>query len=352
MNKIETKTKARSARVAISKYIPAQLSFWPEKKRAIANELARCALFRAGDNRAPRVQYDNTSLFMLGEGALTYKGEELRTQDEDIFVTLAHGARKLPSGKMVVKITSSQICLQNNWRQDQRYYNHIFLSIQRMKGGIINIYSRRLAKALACERALEEGASDEELARLYDELEAFDRDAFNGKDQGQDTSSSRKDGKDDKLGGMMLSLVSGEPTFTNVKSLKDNIPQGNLHWEITLDSRLVSLFAKPYLTLVDREARLALTNTGKGLQKYFSSHAKPYAVLLRSLEKFLGLSYEDIAALKYFLNEQFKALVEHGVIQSYSFSKSADGTDWLVSVERMPPEAETPSDAETDTQSE
>jgi hypothetical protein len=322
---VQDMLKARSAAAEVRKYVPQQLAFWSEDRRAIANELARSALFQCRDNRKPRAYFDNIQLFMLGEGALTYKGEELRSKDEDLFVTLAHRARDLPSGQMIVRLTSSDICKMNDWRQDQRYYNDIFLSIQRMKGGVITVFSRRLAKALKCQRAIDAGASDEELTRLHDELIAF-----------EDSVSAvvPLDQKGEEVAGMMLSLISGEPTFTGATTIKDGVPQGNLSWEITLDKKLVSLFAKPYLTLVDFKARQALSATGKRLQAYFLSHKKPYAVKLRSLEKMLGLNFADLGALKFNLTSQFDDLMALGVIAGYEFAKAADGADWLVTVTR------------------
>jgi|GEM_PF-3148982 len=325
MAEASNKLKVLSAEVQLRKYIPEQLSFWPEDRRAIANELARSALFSCRDHRKPRAYFDNIPLFMLGEGGMTYKGEELRSKDEDLFVTLAHCARELPSGKMVVHLTSSDICKMNEWPQDQRYYKEIFQSIQRMKGGILTLFSRRLTKVLKCQRALDAGASNEELTRLHDELAAFEESA-------SFVVPLNKNGEE--IAGMMLSFISGEPTFTGAKSIKEGIPQGNLSWEITLDKKLVSLFAKPYLTLVDFKARQALSATGKRLQAYFLSHKKPYPVKLRSLEKMLNLNFSDLGALKFNLTAQFEDLKKHCVITSYEFTKSADGSDWLVTVTR------------------
>lgn len=328
MAEITAKMKVHSAKAEVRKYVPEQLSFWPEDRRAIANELARSALFQCRDNRKPRAYFDNVPLFMLGEGALSYKGEELRTKDEDLFVTLAHRARDLPSGKMIVQLTSSDICKMNDWRQDQRYYNDIFLSIQRMKGGVITVFSRRLAKALKCQRALDAGASNEELTRLHDELIAFEN---------LTTLELPLDQKGEEVAGMMLSLIGGEPTFNGATSVKNGIPQGNLSWEITLDKKLVSLFAKPYLTLVDFKSRQVLTATGKRLQAYFLSHKRPHPVKLRSLEKMLGLNFGNLGALKFNLAAQLEDLKKHQIIATYEFKKSSDGTDWLVTVTRNVP---------------
>lgn len=321
-----TKANARAASVLIRKYVPIHFPPWAEKRRAIANELARCALIRCGDGRKPRIYFENEQLFMLGEGALFYTGEELRTQDEDIWLTLSHRARNLPSEKMTIRISNSEICLQNKWRQDQRYYTAIFKSMQRMKGGVITIISRRLAKALKCQAALDRNASEEELAALYEELQAFD----------EQKESGLSAEKDEKTAGMLLSLISGEPVFTNATKVIDGIPQGNLHWEITLDKKLVALFAQPYLTLVDFETRTKLSSKGKRLQTYFSSHKNPYGVLLRSLEQMLGMAFGNGAALKYALTIEFEALKDAGVIENYTYEKSKDGKDWLVTVIRPP----------------
>jgi len=306
--------------------VPSQLAFWPENQRAVANELARAALFLCRDNRKKREFFDNESLYVLGEGAITYKGEELRERDEDIWMSLTHCAREMSAGKLIVSVSSSDICKQNEWRQDQRYYDEIFKSIQRMKGGVIGVYSKRLAKALKYEKALQAKASDSELARLHDELRSAEERIAEGHEI-----------HDDELGGMMMSLISGDPTFTGAKSLKNNIPQGNLQWEIVLDKKIVSLFAKPFLTLVDNQIRQALSGTGKRLHTYFSSHQKPYPVKLRNLEKMLGLNFGQLNALKSNITSHLKQMQEEGAIYDYSFKKTVDDTDWLVTVNRYPP---------------
>ncbi len=325
LDAVNAKLKVRTAEAAIRKYVPEQLQFWPDDRRAIANELARCALFQCRNDNEAREYLDNVELYVLGEGSMTYKGEELRTKDEDLFVTLAHCARDLPSGKMVVRITSSEICRMNGWRQSQQYFNLIFQSVQRMKGGVITVFSRRLAKALKCQRALDAGASDTELAQLYDELEAFEN---------AERSLLTLEEKGEEVGGIMVSLISGDPTFTGGKCVKDGIPQGSLSWEITLDKKLVSLFARPYLTLVDFQTRKELSGTGKRLQAYYLSHKKPLDVKLRNLEKMLGRKNKSLAALKFQIGEELEILKAKGDIEEFSFKKSADGTDWLVCVSR------------------
>jgi hypothetical protein len=324
-NAREKKLKATTASRQAAALVPLQMAFWSDERRAVSNELARSAIWSRRDIRTKRAYYDNIGLFMLGEGSVTYKGEELRTNDEDIFVSLAHFSRDLPSGKLIVRTTSSDICKLNGWRQSQHYYDQIFLSIQRMKGGVITVFSRRIAQAIKCQRALADGASDETLARLYDELNAVEKAAL---------ASNGQVSGDAEMGGMMLNLIAGEPTMTGAKGLKKNIPQGNLQWEIHLDKNLVTLFAKPYLTIIEARARAQLADAGKGLQAYFASHREPYPVKLRSLEKLLSLNIKDLSALKQNIKGHLETMKRIGVIEDFSFSRSADKSDWLVSVTR------------------
>lgn len=308
--KTQDRTKAQSARTELKLRVPKQMAFWPDHRRAIANELARSSLFSCRDVRAPRRQFQNAKLFMLGDGVITYTGEELRGRDEDLFLTLAHLARATDAGNLVVKVTNAQLCKLIGWRQDQRFYNEIFKSVQRLKGAVVTLMSRRLTKVLACEEALAAGASEEVLARLYDDLQAFD----NG------------DATTPKVGvsGIMLSMLDGEATFTGEGELIDEIPQGNLNWTIRLDRRMVALFAKPYLTLVDLDTRKALSHTARRLQAYYLSHKEAHDVLLASLAQMLDINM-PAHKLKPLIENCLIALREHGVIADYEFYDNSIG---------------------------
>ncbi|MFK3740910.1 plasmid replication initiator TrfA [Massilia sp. TN1-12] len=317
---VTDKLKQRVAASKIEKYTPAQMSFWPEERRAIANELARSALFSCADVRKPRRHFKSEKLFVLGTGAVTYTGEELRSSDEDIFLALAHAARALSTDDMTVRISNAQLCKLTGKRQMQHYYTEIFRAIERLKGGVITVYSARLTKALACERAREEGAAPEVLAQLYADLEEFER-----REQLNLLSP------EDKLSGMMMSLVDGDPIFSGATKVVDGIPQGNLSWEIKLNKRLTTLFAESYLTLVDFEARKNLSAGARRLQAYFGSHRQPNAVLAESLAKMLRLetSKKDTPrVIRRYLDE----LIEAGVLSHGEVVEGAGGK--LVKVTR------------------
>lgn len=337
---VTDKLKQRIAATQIDKYTPAQMAFWPEERRAIANELARSALFSCVDVRKPRRHFKSEKLFVLGSGAVTYTGEELRSNDEDIFLALAHAARALSSGNMTVRISNAHLCKLTGKRQMQHYYNEIFRSIERLKGGVITVYSGRLTKALACERAREEGAAPEVLARLYAELEEYERREEMGLLS-----------PDDKLSGLMMSLIDGDPVFSGGSRVVDDIPQGNLSWEITLNRKLTTLFAESYLTLVDFEARKRLSAGARRLQAYFSSHRQPNAVLAESLAKMLRLeiSKKDTPrVIRRYLEELMTAgvLAKGELVDSRTGGKLVQVTRAGQATQNDPPETQNDPPAE------
>jgi hypothetical protein len=329
------KLQQRVAAASINKYTPKQLAFWPEERRAIANELARCALFVCSSTRKPRQYYDRRVLYSLGSAKVSYKGEELRSLDEDVFLSLAHAARSMQAKNMTIKISNSQICKLAGRRQSQHYYNEIYSSILRLQSAVITVYSARLTKALACERALEEGAAPEVLARLYAELAEFER-----------REELSLPSPDDKVSGLSMNLIEGETEFTNGEPPIDDIPQGNLEWTITLNSRLVTLFADPYLTLVDFEVRKLLSPGARRLQAYFCSHRKPNDVLASSLSKLLGLELSK-GELNRTMQRYLDELVTVGVLASGELVNAAKKGEKLVKVTR-PTQNDTSEDGQND----
>lgn len=306
---VEQVTKARSANALMNKLAPVQMAFWSDHVRAVANELANCALFSCRDKRKPRDHYSNARLFSLrSDVVVTYTGEELRSHDQDVWLAIAHACREFPAGNLVLTITSSEICKINGWEPKQQYYTEIYKSIQRLGATKLTVYSKRLAKARACEQARRAGASMEVLNQLYEELENFDK--------------LEKPPEDGEVSGVMLSMIGAKVEFDGGKDVIDDIPRGNLKWRIPLDQDMLSLFAKPFLTLMPRETRQKLSLGAKILQGYYMSHARPNDVLLSSLAKLLNLDPESPPGNQYrTVLERLQELVDHGVLTSFTPAK-------------------------------
>ena len=74
--------------------LPAQLPLWPNGVRGIPNSIARSALFNVSSLRkGERKHYKQREIAALGGISITYTGEELRQDDEDVFLQILHLAR-------------------------------------------------------------------------------------------------------------------------------------------------------------------------------------------------------------------------------------------------------------------
>jgi hypothetical protein len=78
-----------------------RLPFWPESQRSAPNEIVRSALFNARNRKQPRQYLSNADIYVVGDGKITYTGEELRQDDETVWLHLIHLARNVPAGELI-----------------------------------------------------------------------------------------------------------------------------------------------------------------------------------------------------------------------------------------------------------
>jgi hypothetical protein len=72
----------------------ALLPLWPNGVRGIPNAIARSALFNVASLRkGERKNYRQREISALNGISITYTGEELRQDDEDVFLQILHLAR-------------------------------------------------------------------------------------------------------------------------------------------------------------------------------------------------------------------------------------------------------------------
>ncbi|WP_420915446.1 plasmid replication initiator TrfA [Burkholderia glumae] len=74
--------------------LPVQLPLWAPRKRGLPNPLARCALFTASGKTEPRIDFKRSVIASLEGYEIAYTGEELRQDDQDVFLQLVHVARQ------------------------------------------------------------------------------------------------------------------------------------------------------------------------------------------------------------------------------------------------------------------
>jgi hypothetical protein len=314
---LDLKTKARTMEAELKRFAPVQLPYWHDEVRAIANELTRCALVSTKTGGAPRRYYHNERLFTLGgdDAAVTMTGEEIRGNDWKTFLTLAHLAREQKAGDLVVRVKSSTICKLNNWATRQTYYTEIYNSMLRLSAVSLMIYSRRLTKMRAYEKARAAVGSVEMLAAMYDEIRAIEEQELAATD----------------VSGMQLRMIDSGVRFTGGKAPIDDVPQGDLAWEIPMDPNMILLFAKEWLTLVDETAQSEMSAGAVILQAYYCGHKIPNNVYVKNLARLLQLTCSP-KEQKRIVKQRLQELVDHKVLVKFWFSQGRDGE--LVHVER------------------
>ena len=82
--------------------LAAQLPAWGDEIRGMANEVLRSSLFNARNRNQPRQYLKNEAIAIIDKSAsIIYTGEELRQNDESVWLQLIHMARKVPIGSPV-----------------------------------------------------------------------------------------------------------------------------------------------------------------------------------------------------------------------------------------------------------
>ena len=83
------KARAKKRDELAARHAAGQLALWPESERGIPNELVRCAVFSAKNRKERRDMYRaNAPLVVpvIGGGEVIYTGEELRQDDETVWM--------------------------------------------------------------------------------------------------------------------------------------------------------------------------------------------------------------------------------------------------------------------------
>lgn len=156
----ESKIKAiaakanRNARVARHKVLAdlhadGQLSLWREEERGIPNELVRCALFPAKNRKEKREMYKASAPLtvpIIGGGQVLYYGEELRQDDETVWMQLVHLSKEARCEW--VSFTPHSFIQNIGWPVKKDSYARLLASIRRLSGGGLEVYSQRFDRGM------------------------------------------------------------------------------------------------------------------------------------------------------------------------------------------------------------
>jgi hypothetical protein len=239
------------------KLLCAQLPLWPESTRALPNEIVRSALFNARNRNTPRQQLKQALIPVIGEGKITYTGEELRQDDETVWLQLVHEAKEQPLGKLI-EFTPYSMCKKIGWSISGQSYKRLREVLTRLQATALAIYSKRLGQGVSLSMvpffAWQDDASGESLAR----------------------------------------------------------------WQVRIAPELVLLFADVQFTRLEWVQRLALPDgLATWLHGYLASHRNPYPIKIDTIRVGAGLADATKSDIKKTVKNALNALVSVRFLSGY-----------------------------------
>lgn len=203
-----------------------QLPLWQDQVRGAPNEILRSALFLPSNRNVPRAYQRDAEIALIGDGSLRYTGEELRQDDEPVWLQLLHLCRGKPLGSPVefppaAFLRAVRRC--HNRNPSSKDYKWLADTITRFTATAVVIQSSRLKKKV--------GLSMVRRFLFQDEL------------------------------GSRLS-----------------------RWQVWIEPEMAELFGGLYYTQIEWEMRLVLpSGLTTWLMGFFSTHRKPFPVRLETL---------------------------------------------------------------------
>lgn len=209
--------------------IARQLPLWAESVRCMPNEFVRCALFNAKNRNMPRTYLKNEKIAILGGGSITYTGQELRQDDETVFLYLMHLARTKPVDNEYIEFTPYSFLKAIGWKISKEGYERLRDSLTRMQATALAIHSPRLKM------------------------------------------------------GVSLSMI---PKF----EWQDDEDKTLKYYKVQLPKELITLFAGNHYSKIEWEQRQKLpVGIATWLHSYYTSHANPFPLKISYLMSGAGI---------------------------------------------------------------
>ncbi len=116
------------------------------------NEILRSALFNARNRNQPRRYFKNEAIAIIDQSArITFTGEELRQNDESVWLQLIHLAKEVPIGSPVEFTAYSmvQALRVTKSKPNPGHIERLCESLRRMQATSLAIHSKRLARGVS-----------------------------------------------------------------------------------------------------------------------------------------------------------------------------------------------------------
>jgi hypothetical protein len=232
-----------------------QLPIWSAEHRALPNAFARSALFNVANSRkGERDNYKRRSIATLRGATLTYTGEELRQDDEDVYLQVLHLARLQHLGTEV-QFSAYAMIRDLEWTSNGRSYKRLIDSLDRLKASAVAV------------------------------------------------TVERPDGSRENYTGSLIRAFRWKETGVDAPSRS---------WTVLLEPEIVALFSPNSYSRLDWQMRLKLPPMAKWLHSFYITHQNPYSYKVETLRELSGSEVKELRQFRHRLKKNLELLTELG----------------------------------------
>lgn len=233
---------------------PFELPHVPNNKRIIPNDMIRSSLFTIANHNCQRVYLKNHKVASFRSTDIVYTGEELRQDDEDVWLQLIYIASQ--SKESAITFRPYAFLSQIGWPQRTQYRDRLKTSLTRMSATTLEIFNHYFEK------------------------------------------------------GIGFSLVRKFEWYSDNKQLS--------YWKVWLEPEVIKLFSElgKMYSKIHWEQRKKLKPLAKWLHAFYSSHAEPEPIHLLRLMALSGSKTKNIKHFKEIARDAFLELIQIGFLNN------------------------------------
>lgn len=239
------------------------LPVWQNTYRALPNAIARSALFNTANLRSggERAFFNAIEIASTNDIVLTYTGEELRQDDEDVFLQVLHLAKEQKLGEDI-GFTANSMVVSLGWTRNSESYRRLHGCMRRLKATAVELTMGRVG--------------------------------FSG------------------------SLLS------SFQWREDEFGDPSREWRVSLDRNIVKLFDPDTYSLIHWPTRLSLPPMARWLHSYYSTHRDPFPVSVELLYRLTGSRIAEMKSFRFKLKQALQVLVKAGFLSEAQVDSKRD----------------------------
>lgn len=246
---------------------PTQLPMWPQDLRGLPNAFARSALFNVANLRkGERKNYKRREIAALQGITISYTGEELRQDDEDVFLQILHIARMEELGTHV-RFSAYSMLTELGWTRNSNSYKRLVDCLDRLKASAVAV------------------------------------------------TVEGKSGKRENYTGSLIRSFRWREDASGA-SLRE--------WEVLLEREIIALFGPTSYSNLNWKLRLKLPPLAKWLHTFYHSHALPFPYKVATFYELTDSGRAEMRKFRYDLKIALALLVDRGFLISAEIDPRTD----------------------------